>query len=308
MSQLRYLENKEINKKKWDACIHKASNRMIYAESVYLDTMAANWDAIIVGEYKALFPLTWKKKFGIRYLYQPAFLQQGGIYGNDIDSKTIEAILRLAQKHFNFAEINLNYYNKPILSKKTEKIFWKNNYILCIDHKYADIQKNYSSYISQRIQRAQKNNLSFQKNGTIKEIISLYKKLYHKKIKQVKNQDYLAFESLCKYYDTNKNVIIRKVYDESKKELVAAILLLKDENRIYNILSCILPNGKKLLANYFLYDAVIEEFSNQGLTLDFEGSDIPGVAYFYNKFTSENQQYPFIKWNHLPKMIQWIKK
>jgi len=44
------------------------------------------------------------------------------------------------------------------------------------------------------------------------------------------------------------------------------------------------------------------------LTLDFEGSDVKGIAEFYQKMTNTNQTYPFIKFNNLPRAIKLLKK
>ncbi len=41
---------------------------------------AGQWDALVLDDYQAVMPLTWRSKFGIRYLYQPAFTQQTGIF------------------------------------------------------------------------------------------------------------------------------------------------------------------------------------------------------------------------------------
>ena len=78
--EIAYLTYQQINKSKWDDCINKSINKLIYAESFYLDTITENWDAIVLNDYEAVMPLIWKKKFGIKYLYQPAFLQQAGIF------------------------------------------------------------------------------------------------------------------------------------------------------------------------------------------------------------------------------------
>jgi hypothetical protein len=61
-------------------------------------------------------------------------------------------------------------------------------------------------------------------------------------------------------------------------------------------------------ANYFLYDNIFKEFGEANIIFDFEGSDIPGIAFFYKKWATENQQYPFIKWNLLPAPIKLIKR
>ena len=92
--------------------------------------------------------------------------------------------------------------------------------------------------------------------------IKLYKKLYGERMGSVANKDFLQFEKLCKTLNNQHRIIIRHVYNNDGKELLAVILLLKDKNRLYNIISAILPKGKKLLANYFLYNEVIKEFSD----------------------------------------------
>ena len=53
---------------------------------------------------------------------------------------------------------------------------------------------------------------------------------------------------------------------------------------------------------------MIEEFSEQDLILDFEGSDIKGIADFYLSMNPINQKYISIKFNNLPKIIKLFKK
>ena len=89
-----YYTNAEIDKQKWDQCIRESNQAVIYAESVYLDYMAGEWDALVYGDYEALMPLCFRKKWGIRYLYQPAFVQQGGIFTSlPINSLLVEGFL-----------------------------------------------------------------------------------------------------------------------------------------------------------------------------------------------------------------------
>ncbi|MCU0387633.1 MAG: hypothetical protein MUE71_03400 [Chitinophagaceae bacterium] len=85
-------------------------------------------------------------------------------------------------------------------------------------------------------------------------------------------------------------------------------LFLKDDRRLYNIASTTLPNGRTLEANHFLFDQLICEFSGQNILLDFEGSDLPGVARFYQKFSPENRPYFFWKSNRLPAVLRWWKR
>ncbi len=305
MLNLTYLAHKDIDKSKWDDCIKKSTNGLIYGETAYLDHMASNWDAIILNDYEAVMPLTWRKKWGISYLYQPAFIQQNGIFSTiELNDIIIDDFIELASSLFRFAEFTLNYQNKST----NQPLSLRNNFILPLGISYDAIFNNFSQYIKQRLKKAEKFEHSYVVSTDYKEVIEIYKQLYTNKIKRITKKDMLNFEKLCFHYNKMNRVIVRKVINKNTNELLAVVLLLKDERRIYNLASSIFPEGKKQLANYFLYGNIIKEFSTEKIIMDFEGSDIQGIAYFYGNFANENQQYPFIKWNKLPALIKKIKK
>jgi len=305
---LRYLSYQEIDKTKWDQCIRRSHNGLIYAESLYLDQIAAHWDGIVLNNYEAVMPLTWKKKLGIKYLYQPSFFQQGGIFSTeDISQDLIVKFLELAAEKFRFAEITLNFKNLPIPKDKLIKSSLRNNFILDLKDSYPELSANHSTYIKQRLKKAYSFPLVYEKSTDYKSAIRLYKKLYQERLPSFTDKDYRNFEKLCAILSENKRVLIRQVYHAETNELLAVVLLLKDKKRLYNMASSLMPAGKKLLANYYLYNEIIREFAGTALVLDFEGSDVPGIAYFYNKFTSTNEPYPFIRYNRLPAPIRLLK-
>src|ERR1035438_4089019 len=110
-NNIHYLQQKEISKAKWDECISSADNGLIYAYSHYLDSMAKRWDALVQGDYKAVMPLTWNKKYGIPYLCQPAFTASLGIFGKDLTETLIEDFIEAIPKKFKLIEIALNHGN-----------------------------------------------------------------------------------------------------------------------------------------------------------------------------------------------------
>jgi hypothetical protein len=90
--------------------------------------------------------------------------------------------------------------------------------------------------------------------------------------------------------------------------ILAIALLLQDSGRLYNIMSTTLPEGRRLEANHFLFEQLIREFANSDLILDFEGSDIAGIANFYKKFGAVSEPYFFVRFNNLPWPIKHFKK
>ena len=89
-NQIKYLQHKEIDKSKWDACISRAPNGLIYPYSFYLDAMAKHWDALVLKDYEAVMPLTWNRKYGFYYLYQPAFTASLGVFGKNLTKEIID--------------------------------------------------------------------------------------------------------------------------------------------------------------------------------------------------------------------------
>ena len=80
---LQYLKHGEIDFQRWDDCIDHAINSYVYAYSWYLNIVAGEWDALVEekdGKYQRVFPLPFRKKAGIKYIYQPPFTQQLGLF------------------------------------------------------------------------------------------------------------------------------------------------------------------------------------------------------------------------------------
>jgi hypothetical protein len=307
MENVQYLLHHQVDKKKWDDCINQSANRLIYAKSFYLDAMAANWDGVVLNNYEAVMPLTWKKKWGITYLYQPAFIQQGGIFfTSQLSEDVIKAFIGRAFSTFKFAEITFNYLN-DLSGLNGLQVSRRNNYVLPLAKSYPEIYAGYPASITKNLKRAKSFGLEYLQDDNYNSILNLYENLYAKRLPYFSSNDFINFASVCKIMRQLNNLVIRKVIN-TKNELLAAVILLKDNNRLYNIISCVTKAGRDAEANYFLYDRIIQEFCNANYMLDFEGSDVKGIADFYSRFKAINQTYPFAKVNNLNPIIKVFKR
>ncbi len=304
---LKHLLHSEIDKVKWNHCISKSDHALLYAEAEYLDALAVNWDALVLNDYESVMPLCWKSKWGINYLYQPPFVQQSGIFSTKpLSDIVVQQFINAAAMHFKFAEISLNYGN--FSSNFNCTVAARNNFIMSLESEYEKTFNNYKPYIRERLNRLKKFNMKYQVSDDTNRAINFYQKTYGNRFNGISNQTFERFKSLSRQYQQKGRTIVREVKEDSTQELLAIVLLIKDEKRIYNLASTVTEKGKKLLANYFLYDNIFQEFSAQGLCFDFEGSDLPGVSYFYEKFADNNQSYPFVKWNNLPWPLKIFKR
>ncbi len=261
--------------------------------------MSENWDALIMNDYEAVMPLTWNRKFGISYLRQPAFTQQLGIFGNaHFVNDVAESFINKAKEHFSFAEINLNYANE--YKKATSK---KCNLILPLNRSFAEIE---TSFRKDFVKKIQHNNLIYTASDEIENAILLFKENYSNRYYN-SEKTYKDWIKLCILLKRKGQLFIRKVSSQDS-ELLAIAIFLKDSKRIYYITSITLPEGRSREANYFLLYHLIKEFSTQNLILDFEGSEISSINFFFRKFGAIEQSYPFIRINDLSFLKKGIKK
>jgi hypothetical protein len=138
------------------------------------------------------------------------------------------------------------------------------------------------------------------------EAINLFIHLYADRLPHVHAADYEKFSELCKLKAIENNIVVRKI--SLNKTTIAAVLFLKDKYRMYNLMFATTDEGKRKSAGHFLFDSVIKEFSQTGMLLDFEGSDIPGVEKFNKSFGAIKQPYHTIHLNTLPFPLNMLKR
>src|ERR1700733_10069344 len=129
---IQYLPHEKIDKAAWDRCIDEAPGGLVYAYSFYLDIMARHWDALVMNDYQLVMPLTWNKKYGIYYLYQPAFTASLGVFGKNITEALVQQFIQAIPDKFKLVEIELNKDN-PV---NTASINMRTNYVLSLNKSY----------------------------------------------------------------------------------------------------------------------------------------------------------------------------
>jgi hypothetical protein len=295
---VKYISHNKINLEKWDACIDQSLNGNVYAKSFYLNYMSSEWDALILGDYEAVMPVTWRKKWQVKYLAQPAFTQQLGIfYKKEIPLSTSNIFLEEIKKRFSLIDINLNHEN--IFFKGLPK---KCNLVIDLNPSFTEIKKGFRKDL---ITRALKNNLDYIFTDEYKLAIKFFREHYPQ-IKGVRPQDYTQLGKLCKQLLQQELLIVPSV-KSADGQLLSIALFVKDEKRIYYILGASSAKGKREDANAFLIYETIKCFSGTNLLFDFEGSDQPQIKSFFKKFNPVEEPYPFFKYNNLSAPYKIIK-
>lgn len=280
---LEYLKNKEIDKEKWDAGIARSTHPLIYAESWYLDIVSPGWHAVVNQDYSILFPLPINRKWRIPFIMQPLFAQQLGLFSQkDPDNSTLETIGKLIR----YPAVVLQGNSKNALPRKLTNLT-RHNYKLSLHHDYNQIQKSFTKNCHRNIKKA------------------LHQKQYIKRMDSV--EDFINFSSQnIKYKVPTKTIpllekIIRKALARDAGFIISSIdgagddlamaFFLKKHGRIIFLFGNSTDLGFKKQSMFFIMNYIIEQYSKQDIILDFEGSEIEGIARFYKGFGAETESY-----------------
>jgi len=302
-SSVSYLQNANIDKVKWDKCIDTASNGLIYAYSFYLDAMAKHWDAVVMNDYEAVMPVTWNKKYGVHYLYQPFLCASLGLFGKNITREMLSGFLNKIPKRFKYWDISLNKDN--FFLETGYDLYPRTNHILNLNHSYNFLLNNYRNSYKQILNKADNSKLVLHKNMSVNHSIELTKKQF-KNITAIPNTDFENFIHLYKSQQKKLNSKTYGVYIDDK--LLASGIFLFSHNRAYYMLAGNSPSGRAFKASHIVIDAFIKDHAGSNLILDFEGSDVKNIAFFFKGFGAIEEKYPGLKYNALPSYIRWMKK
>ncbi len=304
---INFIKHHDIDKKRWDHSILNSANFNIYGMSFYLDIVSPGWDALIEGDYESIFPLTWRRKFGINYLYQPFFTQQNGVYFKEKPNQNLlQSFLNMVEKHYKYIDICLNTENNfPVEKYKLQP---KVTHHLNLHQPYQKLEKQYSTNHLRNLKKARTGAyLILNDPERITDIIKLFRVTKGKSISTLKNSDYKMFLVLCD--EMKKRGFCEVLYTgDGQSKVIGGIIVFKIQNNAVFIFSALAEQYKNTGLMHLLIDRYIEKHAGENLILDFEGSMNPQLARFYKGFGSEVFFYPHITLNNLPSAVRWLKK
>lgn len=284
MKKPEYLRHADIDKALWDKCIERAPNSLIYGRSLYLDTLSQQWDALVYDDYRLVMPLPWQKKWGMRYVYQPFFIQQGGIFGHGANLANMTSVfLKAAYQKFGWINVHLNFYNH------FSRGLGKTNCVIRPGN-FPDVRQHFHKDII----RASRAPLKLVKGQRFAEIISVYQQTTGKRSPQIRAHHYSRFLELCRRLEQEGCAFTARAMDEDL-EMLAEAIFFTDRQRVYYMMSCQNAKGRKRGAMAFLLYHMIEQAMLAGKTFDFEGSCIDSVRFFFEKFHTVNEPYGVFK-------------
>lgn len=299
---IRYVKRDDIDVAAWNKCIERSANGLLYASSKYLDILSGHlWNALVLGDYEAVMPLPFKRKYGIHYLFQPALLPISGVFGDDLTTDVVEAFLKKIPSKFLLWDIALNHGNR--FDRSLYNSFSRANYVLPLSESYENLQSRYHQNIKRNLSKAARLKCIVRKNIPIDAVLEICKTTFPN-FTQI---DKGLFGRLKQVFEQFINQSITYGVCTSNGRLLASAAFIFFKDRAYYWLAGNLQEGKQVGASSLLVDSFIRDHARSDFILDFEGSDAPTVARFYQRFGATLEPFVTIYHNRLPFPLRNLK-
>lgn len=294
---IRFVEHGEINADLWDHCIQQSFNGNVSAFSWYLDVVCPEWTALVEGDYQRVMPLPSWKKAGLRYLAQPFFTQQLGVFSiPELYKEKVEEFIAAIPSFFRTIDINLNSFNSVSSGLLNPK--HQTNLELDLISSYETLQAAYSSNLRRNLKKELVKQLTLMRNVRPEDVVELFRNNKGKEISLLGEEQYKMLLRLV-YQLIHRGVCEVWGAFDGHNQLVAGIIWTFSHQKAILQFSGASEEGRELGAMPFLIDSFIQEYSGQSLTLDFEGSNDPNLARFYGSFGSRKVGYVRIQVNRM---------
>lgn len=300
---IHFIPRNQLNPDLWNTCVDRAPNGLIYAYTTYLDRMAPHWDGLVLGNYTAVMPLTWNSKYGIPYLYQPFLAAQLGVFGPETDAPLLDRFLEAIPRKFRYWDIYLNAGNQVAGSRFP--LYRRTNFVLSLQPDYAILEAAYRENIRRNVRKALHQGCYPDSGFEVDKVITLA-------MAQMNRHTHTTHDHIDRFRALYADLRTRQMATtygifSAAGELLSSAVFFFSHRRAYYILVGNHPNGRTIGASHALIDAFIRDHAGQNRVLDFEGSDLPNLAFFYSGFGATTEDFAGLRVNRLPFYLRWLK-
>jgi hypothetical protein len=279
---IKYVKRKNLDLVKYNDCIENSIQSRIYAFAWYLDIVADNWDVLVLNDYQAVMPIPWKQKYFIKYITQPFFCQQLGVFSKDeISNDVIQNFIKVIP--IKFLKITLNFNSKNAIDRKD--LIIKNNAILKLDKDFKELKNNFNKNRKRDLKKAELSLFTFDTAIQSNEFFDFYLE----NDKNYKAEKKLLFT--LKKIITSSNLKIKYFGLRHNGALSCSVLLLDDGKRVTYLVPVSNNFARENGGATFLISKILSLYAKRNYILDFEGSMIAGVAKFYRSFGAKEAVY-----------------
>lgn len=289
---IRRLAREEIEKARFNGCVHYAPNGNVFGYMWYLDFVAKDWEALVEGNYQSVFPLVHRPGRLIgKELYQPKMMRELGIYSvKALSSARIRAFLDAIPDEYRYIDITLNERNRP--PEDTDfTVSEKTNFQLLLNEPYEVLARRYSSGLIERLQRAEEAGLLPVTNIKPEAIADFYRK--HTTEKDQVERTFHALQRIM-YNVLHRGQGFATAIKDTDENLCAVNFYIFSHGKMVSLVPVASPYGREYGALELMTDLALRSNENRPLLLDFNTET---EAPFARDFGAQPNAYYQIKRN-----------
>lgn len=268
------VSREEIDKKKWNSCVHFANNGNVCGYLWYLDALTKDWEGLIEENYETVFPLIWKKNWlGRKNIYQPELILEGGIYSENILSATrIKALIEAIPKEYKSIKINISNQAKipNELGLNIEKL---TNRQLILNQPYEGLANGFTDGFNSQLAKAAELKLQPASNLKPETVADFYKAHSPRYSKE----NYFAYLRIM-YNVLHRGWGFANGIVNETGDLIAANFFIYSHGKIVNFLPVVSKEGKQKGAMELLMSLILQTHANKPVLLDFNGLEDIGLG------------------------------
>lgn len=295
---IKSIKHKDINFKKWDQTILTSVTPFVFAQSFYLNATCPAWDALVIGDYESVFPLTHKTKFGLTYLPQPPFTSQLGVFGK-VDTEIEQLFFNYIYQNYKLIDLELNTSNKLqskfISPKKTYTLTYRSDY-------------KFNQNTKRNINKAIENGFVVEQvdNNEVIALSQTYLNPFLENEVHLSKSTITLLDDLLKSSIKNHTLYTFKVIDKTQSIKALGHFICNGKHTLY-LKGTNFDKADNSGSMHLLMKHAIEFFADKSLIFDFGGGSKQGLANFYMGFGGQVTTYGFLQVNRLPWLIKFIK-
>ena len=314
------MTNKDIYNK-----VCQEHDMPIFMQAWWMDAVCAGkqWDVLLnmdtEGNVRAALPYLLRERLKMRYIVMPQMTQIGGIWLREDIREDTQQIQEICQDFtLKLKELHLAYYYQhyPIDSAAPEvmatlgfKVHERVTYQLNGLSDLNAVIDHFSKNKKRQLQKALALHADFTLN--VEDFYRFHEecmRLQGKKISYTR-EFLLVLERKTRRQQQSQIIAIR----DADNALHAAALVVWDSHSMYYLIPCYSPTYKNSGAGALLVLEAIKLARQKGVSFDFEGSMIRGIANHYKQFGSTPTTYysveRYYKWHfHLATIYNHIRQ
>ncbi len=266
---IRLLQSKDIDKTKWNSCVHFAPNGNVFGYKWYLDQVAKDWVGLVEGDYESVFPLVWRYRRGLwghKELHQPYWMREMGIYSVHVLSPArIQQFMERIPAEYR--HINIAVSGKNVLpSQLPFESNAETTALLSLNESYETLTGRYSSDLFRQMDKATTAKLMLTANLKPEKIADFYEK--HTKDRRDLDARYHALLRIM-YNALHRGWGFTSAVLDADGNPCAANFFIHSHGKLLSLAPVASKAGEQVGALSFMFDLTVRINAERPLVLDF---------------------------------------